>query len=374
MDREPERGIKLAMSTQQTSLKGRFHQIHPEGFFVSLDDTQALELYLRERRIISPKQSLERIESAGQGNMNLTLRIHVRSPKQSLILKQARPWVEKYPSIAAPQDRLSTEAAFYRSLESVPELRAMSPRLSLFDESSALIIMEDLGPALQIDSFYEYPGQAFKNISPSALARYLKTLHGLVLARETTRLTNRAMRALNHEYIFVQPFSHGAIDHLKQVRPDLVPLFEKHVQANPALRLAAAELGEFYLEDGAHLVHGDFFPGAWISRNDTLYVIDSEFAFHGTPAWDLGCLLAHFVLARQPSEHYAEFLRNYDGASPSPAPEVVRFAGVEILRRLVGVAQLPLPRDPEATGYWLSQAGLALERRVLDWRELFLVP
>lgn len=349
------------MSIQETSPQSRFHQIHPEGFFVSLDNLPALESYLRDHRVISAGQRLEKIESAGQGNMNLTLRIHLQSPKHSLILKQARPWVEKYPAIAAPQDRLSTEATFYKSLEAVPELHAMSPRLWLFDEKSALIVMEDLGTTPLLDSFYEYSKQSFSEVSPSALARYLKALHGLELTEEASRLTNRTMRNLNHEYIFVQPFSDGAIGPLKQMKLDLA-----------SLRSAAAELGELYLEDGAHLVHGDFFPGAWIPRDGTLYVIDPEFAFHGTRAWDLGTLLAHFVLARRPSDHYAEFLRSYDEDSPFPVPEVVRFAGAEILRRLLGVAQLPLPRDPDATNQWLAQAGLALEGRIFDWRALFL--
>ena len=46
--------------------------------------------------------------------MNCTLR--VTTTRRSFILKQARPWVEKYPQIAAPVERARVEAAFYAAV------------------------------------------------------------------------------------------------------------------------------------------------------------------------------------------------------------------------------------------------------------------
>ncbi|MBK8314154.1 MAG: hypothetical protein IPL01_09085 [Acidobacteria bacterium] len=47
---------------------------------------------------------------AGEGNMNYTLR--VETSDRSFILKQARPWVEKYPQVSAPWDRAIVEGSF----------------------------------------------------------------------------------------------------------------------------------------------------------------------------------------------------------------------------------------------------------------------
>ena len=65
-------------------------------------------------------------ERAGEGNMNCVIR--VKLPARSLILKQARPWVEKYPSIAAPIERASAEARFYRFAAQDADVAAMMPR------------------------------------------------------------------------------------------------------------------------------------------------------------------------------------------------------------------------------------------------------
>lgn len=43
---------------------------------------------------------VEGVEREGEGNMNCVVR--VMTSRRSFILKQSRPWVEKYPGFAAP--------------------------------------------------------------------------------------------------------------------------------------------------------------------------------------------------------------------------------------------------------------------------------
>ena len=104
-------------------------------------------------------------------------------------------------------------------------------------------------------------------------------------------------------------------------------------------------LGARYLADGDHLVHGDYFPGSWLRALRGIAIIDPEFCFTGAPEFDVGVMLAHLLLAAQPdalvTHHLGSFAGGYDGA-------LVRgFAGAEIMRRLIGVAQLPLPASRE---------------------------
>ena len=42
--------------------------------------------------------------------------LRVQTAERSFILKQSRPWVEKYPAIPAPEERVLVEAAFYEPL------------------------------------------------------------------------------------------------------------------------------------------------------------------------------------------------------------------------------------------------------------------
>src|SRR2546421_5684303 len=76
---------------------------------------------------------------AGEGNMNYTLRIG--TSERSFVMKQARPWVEKYPHIAAPWDR-----ALMRSEEHTSELQSRSDLVCrLLLEKKKKIRSEDTG-------------------------------------------------------------------------------------------------------------------------------------------------------------------------------------------------------------------------------------
>lgn len=76
------------------------------------NNTKELTGYLRHTGLILPGETLTGAEKAGEGNMNYTLRI--RTADRTFILKQARPYVEKYPSIPAPVERAGMEAAFFK--------------------------------------------------------------------------------------------------------------------------------------------------------------------------------------------------------------------------------------------------------------------
>ncbi|MEO0733856.1 MAG: phosphotransferase, partial [Bacteroidota bacterium] len=123
------------------------------------------------------------------------------------------------------------------------------------------------------------------------------------------------------------------------------------------LRAVAAELGHTYLGTrGRALIHGDFYPGSMLNKHGHLYVIDGEFAFRGFPEFDLGVLLAHLMLAKAPAEQLQMLDTNYEKGPDFDAGLVRRFAYVEIIRRLIGIAQLPLSLTLEERKGLLEQA------------------
>lgn len=139
---------------------------------------------------------------AGEGNMNCVVR--VRLSDRSLIVKQARPWVEKYPSISAPVERAASEAHFYSLATKDRLLARMMSKLVDYDEASALLILEDLAPARTLADCYE--GVPIETQLLQELARYTSTLHRLTIpSNERHFLRNEAMRRLNHEHIFEVP-------------------------------------------------------------------------------------------------------------------------------------------------------------------------
>lgn len=120
---------------------------------------------------------------------------------------------------------------------------------------------------------------------------------------------------------------------------------------------AVARLGqEVCLADGESLVRGDFFPGSFLRSADGPKVIDPEFGFFGRPESDAGVSLAHLLLARQPARLAARFLEAYRPPVPVDEGVLLQFAGVEVMRRLIGYAQLPLVCEVEVKGALLEQS------------------
>ena len=129
------------------------------------------------------------------------------------------------------------------------------------------------------------------------------------------------------------------------------------VTGDEARMARVRELGAAYLDARTGvLLHGDFYPGSWLRHRDGPKVIDPEFAFVGPPEFDVGVLLAHLVLTGHPARVPAAY-RPPTGFDRGTANG---FAGVEILRRLLGVAQLPLEADIQTKGRWIDQAAQLL--------------
>ena len=108
--------------------------------------------YLVARGVIGAADGPVQVAAAGDGNMNCTLR--VITPRRRLIVKQARPWVEKYDHIPAPWNRSHVEAAFYESVAAVPGVGDRMPGLIHVDRDARVLVLEDLGDGGDFTSMY----------------------------------------------------------------------------------------------------------------------------------------------------------------------------------------------------------------------------
>jgi 5-methylthioribose kinase len=311
------------------SKRDRFYETAPKiAFFLDLN-TEGLESYLWGRQRLESGEFVLSGEVAGQGNMNYIVR--VTTNKRTFILKQSRPWVERYPEITAPFDRALIEAEFYRSISHTGAVLYM-PKFHWVDEESRILCLEDLGPLGDFTNAYR--GVSIGRRELEQLCLFLSCLHGL-----HSQLPNREMKALNHFHIFVFPFREENGLDLERFTPGLEAVAQT-VKRNELLRRRTAELAELYLAEGGFLVHGDYFPGSWLRVTAGAKVIDPEFAFGGPREFDLGVMLAHLLIAGIPDPE--EGLRSYHYWKDLDKGLMRGFAGVEILRRLFGVAQLPI--------------------------------
>ncbi|MEM9327648.1 MAG: phosphotransferase [Bacteroidota bacterium] len=296
-----------------------------------------LEAYLRQHRLIDDTNTIEGLEKPGEGNMNVVVRAN--GSKGSLIIKQSKSYVNKYPQIAAPIQRIDIERRFYDLVKVVDRLKDFLPGILGYVEEDHLLVLEDLGEANDYTYLYD-PDQTISEKELAATAQFLYRLHGHAFDAATADSfpSNLEMRKLNHEHIFIYPFlEQNGLD-LDTITPGLKASAATY-QANDELKQKALKLGDVYLDQGKQLLHGDYFFGSWLKTKSGFKVIDPEFCFFGPAEYDLGVMMAHLDMARQ-SYDIETLLDPHPLALDKTL--VKHFRAVEILRRVMGLAQLPL--------------------------------
>ncbi len=304
--------------------------------WLNAGDMEPVSERLRALGWLAPRDVLTGMASAGNGNLNLTLR--VTAGERSAILKQARPWVERYPAIAAPVERSAVEASFYRLCHASPALAGFMPQLIGVDPTWHILLIEDVG--LQADAATHYARVAADSTGQARLIDFLARLHALN-SPPTAMPCNREMLVVNHAHIFELPFA----------------------QADRDLAETAAALGDRYLTSKGALLHGDFFPEAWVYGATGIQVIDPEFCLFGPPEFDLGVMAAHLTMAGD-ALSLDRLTAHYQSVSDGQVDRVLvaRYAGVEIWRRLKGVAPVSLPLSHDRRTALIGLAAALIRR------------
>jgi len=322
------------------------------NFFLVDKDLIGLTNYLSEKGWLESKERLVNTEPAGEGNMNLTLRI--KTDKNSYIIKQSRPWVEKYPQIAAPVERNAVEAAYWRAIMDHAELQDLSPHILGHDPANHILLMEDLGRGSDLSIAYKKEKE-MSLAQSRVLLGYLSILHQMDPPQDFP--LNLSLRQLNHEHIFVYPYLDQSQTgfNLEDILQGLTELAAP-IRANEFLKKAAVVCGERYLSKGKALLQGDFYPGSWLEVEGKTFVIDPEFAFVGPPEYDLGIYLAHLHLTNASVEVHEAVKKHYQAPADFDEGLTKQFCGFEIIRRLIGLAQLPLEANLTQRANWLAMA------------------
>jgi 5-methylthioribose kinase len=120
------------------------------------------------------------------------------------------------------------------------------------------------------------------------------------------------------------------------------------------------------LETGKFLVHGDFYPGSLLNSADGLKVIDPEFSFIGPEEWDIAIFTAHLFLSNTPVDIICSTLDLYRRTSDFDDNKFAGFLGTEILRRLLGLAQVPVEMSLDQKTQLIKQSINWIKRGKVD--------
>src|SRR4051812_12772528 len=124
-----------------------------EPWLIDAADRASLERYLTSAGLLQPDELPITLARAGDGNMNLALRVRTRRAR-SFVVKQGRPWVEKYPHIAAPFERTLIEAAFYGAVSGEPGVASRMPAVLHVDAADHILVLEDVGREGDLTTMY----------------------------------------------------------------------------------------------------------------------------------------------------------------------------------------------------------------------------
>lgn len=322
-------------------------------FILNANEPKEFVHYLQKQHWLGLGETIVSLSKPGEGNMNYVLRVDTGA--RTFIVKQSRGYVEKYPQVPAPAKRVLTEGAFYQKISKEKMVQNYMPKIIGLDAENNVIVLEDLGKANDFTILYDLRHQ-LQSEELFALLNYLNGLHfKFQKSVDDDELANLELRKLNHEHIFLYPFMEENGFDLNTIQDGLQELAVPY-KNDAELKQKIEILGALYLSNGNYLLHGDFYPGSWLKTENGIKIIDPEFCFYGSREFDLGVLLAHLYLTQQEAVLLEMVKKRYLYYSELDLSVLHGFIGAEIMRRLIGLAQLPLKMDLKTKGKLLRFA------------------
>lgn len=218
------------------------------------------------------------------------------------------------------------------------------PQFVGLDPDNHIMVMEDLGDSKDFSFLYDLKIKLSSD-DIASLSSYLDMLHSNFYNPDgDPSFSNTKMKKLNHEHMYVYPFLENNGFDLDQMTLGLQEYAMKY-KTDDALKSEVNQIGDRYLSQGNYLLHGDFYPGSWLSTVDGIKIIDPEFCFYGLREFDVAVFTAHLILSQQDQSIIDLIPVYYESYDELDGSLIHKLAGIEIMRRLIGLAQLPLKID-----------------------------
>lgn len=239
------------------------------------------------------------IKEVGDGNLNLVF--IVKGETGAVIVKQALPYVrlvgESWP---LPLKRSFFEYhALKRQGERDP---GMVPEILFFDEAQAIIVMEYLTPHVILRRAL-IDGRELPKIGRDLglfVARTLFRGSDLSMATREKKADvalfsdNVELCDITENLVFSDPYFEASLN--RHTTPQLDPLVAE-LRADRDLKVEAQRLKHLFSAKAETLCHGDLHTGSIMVTEEETRVIDPEFAFYGPISFDVGMLIANFWMS-----------------------------------------------------------------------------
>jgi 5-methylthioribose kinase len=259
------------------------------------------------RALLGGRPDSWKVREVGDGNLNLVF--IVEGQTGSVCVKQALPYLRVAgPSWPIPLERAYFENSYYRAVS--PYVGGLIPKIYHYDSELYCTVMERLSPHIILRHGLiegrRYPALAYDIGDYVARACFFTSDFARPFERKMDGIAlfagNTALIRISVDLIFADPYRRSARN--RHTSPQLDQIVADMRRDGP-LKVAAARMGQKFLNDAQALIHGDLHSGSlMVTENDTR-VIDPEFAFYGPIGFDLGAFFGNLLLSWYSQPGYA---------------------------------------------------------------------
>ena len=239
------------------------------------------------------------VKEVGDGNLNLVF--IVESPQGAVVVKQALPYVRLVgDSWPLPLSRSFFE--YHALTRQIARAPGMVPEVYHFDEAQALIVMQYftrhhiLRHSLQRGIRHEDLGAKLGLFCANTLFKGSDFSMNAAKRKEDVALfaDNSALCDITESLVFTDPFFDAPMN--RHTSPQLDAQVAS-LRADVNLKLAAQNMKQRFCSQAQTLLHGDLHTGSVMVSGSDARVIDPEFALYGPMGFDIGMLIANFIMA-----------------------------------------------------------------------------
>ena len=238
------------------------------------------------------------VVEVGDGNLNLVF--IVKGPGGGVAVKQALPYVR----LVGESWPLPLSRAHYEHMALTEQARLtgkLVPEILHYDETLALIVMELLEPHLIMRrgmiAATDYP--KFADDMSTFMARTLYFTSDLALAADRKKAMiaafagNTALCKITEDLIFTDPYRVAELNRWTSPQLDS---YAARWREDDDLKVAVSRLKLKFLSSAEAMLHGDLHTGSVMLTPEDTRVIDPEFAFMGPMGFDIGAVVANFLI------------------------------------------------------------------------------
>ncbi len=239
-----------------------------------------------------------RVREVGDGNLNLVFIIE--SESGGLVVKQALPYVrlvgESWP---LPLRRSFFE--YHALCRQDARDPGSVPQVVHFDEAQAMVVMEYL------DGHVILRRSLMDGTRHEGLGEMLGTFCARTLFRGSDLSMSAAERKadlalfagnvelcdITESLVFTEPYFDAPLNR----HTPALGLIVRDLCADASLKIEAQRLKTAFAARAETMLHGDLHTGSVMVRGESARVIDPEFATYGPMGFDVGMLIANFLMA-----------------------------------------------------------------------------